>query len=75
MAISFSDTEMDLIRASAAPLPPWQRGAFLHAVVVALEGQPVGAGTVHRACVEQQRAFLNGNHPDLSSRRGQGKYR
>jgi hypothetical protein len=61
---------MDLIRASAQPLPPWQRSAFLSAVVLALSGQPVGPGSVHRACVEMQREFMR---PPVLTR--EGKYR
>jgi hypothetical protein len=68
----FSDEELSLIQASAQPLAPWQRAAFLQAVVLALRDQR-GPAAVHRACVETQRKFLRA--PDLSRSRDYSRWR
>jgi hypothetical protein len=73
--ISFDDAELAMIRAAAAPLPPWQRSSFVASVAQELAGQERGAGVLYRIVADLQRQYLNGHHPDLSSRRGQGKYR
>jgi hypothetical protein len=64
-AITFSDDEMSMIRAAAAPLPPWQRGPFLANVAQELVGKVRGAGLLFRTCADLQRQYLNGHVPNL----------
>jgi hypothetical protein len=49
----------DQINAAAAPLDRDRREAFTKAVLDGLQGQPIGAGTVHRAIAATQRAFYD----------------
>jgi hypothetical protein len=48
--LAFTDDQLDTIMKHARPLHPRLRRAFLEHVVVALRGQVVGDGNLHRAC-------------------------
>jgi len=52
--VMLTDDEMEAVTRAAQPLPPEARGAFLEQVARALEGQPIGAGVVHRVLRDLQ---------------------
>lgn len=57
-ALALSDSQLDVIHRLAWPLAPGDRGAYLEAVVQALQAQPaLGDGVIHRVAVECQRRF------------------
>jgi hypothetical protein len=66
--IALSDSQLDMIIRASRPLQPHQREAFLEAVAQALHGQPIGDGTVYKACREQQRLMFD--PPDLTTTGG-----
>jgi hypothetical protein len=57
--LALSDQQLTTIMDAAKPLPPRQRAAFLETVAVALCGQPIGDGTVHRVVAQVQRQFFD----------------
>jgi hypothetical protein len=63
MPIAFTDEEMDLLLALAAPIDERQRPEFLAAIAAELEanGQAgaVGIGSVHRVARTVQRRFFD----------------
>ena len=50
--LAFTDAQLDTIMKHAMPLHPRLRRAFVEHVAVALRGQTVGAGSLHRACAK-----------------------
>jgi hypothetical protein len=59
MPLSLSDDEYNAVQAAAAPIHPQQRGAFLQALAVELEGYSViGPGVVHRCAAALQKTFV-----------------
>lgn len=58
MPLSLNDDEYNAVQAAAAPIHPLQRDAFLKALAVELERNPVvGPGLVHRVAAELQKTF------------------
>jgi hypothetical protein len=70
--LALSDSEMDIVFAAASPLKQEDRDAFLKSVVALLAGQPIGPGTIFRACLQAQRQYFR--PPDLSRRNGTSKW-
>jgi hypothetical protein len=72
--LSLSDAQLETVTRAAAPLAPWLRAPFLEAVARALRNEPIGDGSVSRACAELQREFLR--QPQTGGGRGRmvGKY-
>jgi hypothetical protein len=64
--VSFSDEELEILRALSAPLDHRSRDAFLLAVAEAL-GDARGQGAVHRVARQVQRQFFT---PPLRSEPG-----
>jgi hypothetical protein len=66
--IALSDEQLKIEQELARPLQRWQRDQFLQAVARHLDGEEIGAGTVHAAAVRAQREVLNGggNERDIS---------
>ena len=67
-----TDRQLDMIMATAEPLPPADRGLFLAEVAALLEGQTIGNGAVHRACCQAWQKFWT--PPDLAGTAGTTKY-
>jgi len=55
---TFTDDQMDTVRAFAAPLHRTQRSAFVARVADLLRGREVGPGALHRACALVQREMF-----------------
>jgi hypothetical protein len=67
MPLSLSDDEYNAVQAAAAPIHPQQRGAFLQALAVELEGYSViGPGVVHRCAAASQKTFVVAAHAETS---------
>jgi hypothetical protein len=58
--LSLSDSELNAVMDAARPLAVECRSAFLRRVAEELgRCEVIGPGTVHRVCVEAQRAFFD----------------
>jgi hypothetical protein len=55
--IRLTDAQLDAVMAAAQPLAPGNRGPFLEAVAMALQGRELGDGILHRVIAEVQRKF------------------
>jgi hypothetical protein len=62
--LALTDNQLDTIMKHAMPLHPRLRRAFIEHVAVALRGQEIGDGSLHRACVMVWRQMFD--PPDLS---------
>ena len=49
--LALTDDQLDTVMRHAMPLHPRLRRAFVEHVAVALRGQEIGDGSLHRACV------------------------
>jgi hypothetical protein len=56
--LSLTDSQMDIVRHAAEPLPWCDRSGFLEAVAARLHGVELGDGVVHRVCAELQKEFF-----------------
>ena len=57
--LALTNSQLDAVMTTAAPLSPDQRGPFLLAVAERLRGVPIGDGSVARVCRELQREFFD----------------
>jgi hypothetical protein len=61
--IGFTDTQIEQIKMTAAPIPRRLRGQYLQRIAERLRGRDFDDGDVYRACVEAQRAILRPRRP------------
>jgi hypothetical protein len=61
--IGFTDTQIEQIKMTAAPIPRRLRGQYLQRIAERLRGRDFDDGDVYRACVEAQRAILRPSRP------------
>jgi hypothetical protein len=65
--MQLNDEEMNAVMAAAAPVHPHRRDAFLKALAMDLERQPVvGPGVVHRCASALQKTFVVEAHSETS---------
>jgi hypothetical protein len=75
LALSLSDSQLDIIRRLAEPLASGDRGAYLQRIAALLRGRVIGDGAVSRAAQMAQAEFrrpaaIDGRAPRPSA----GKY-
>ena len=56
--LALSDDQLTAVMRASLPLSPDDRGAFLQQVAAALQGQPIGHGSVHRIVAQVKRKFF-----------------
>ena len=57
LPFALTDAQLDIVRVAAESLDPDLRGPFLEAIARLLRDQPLGDGSVHRACAQMRREF------------------
>ena len=63
MPVRLTDEQLDVVLATAAPLAPDRRQAFIDQVTIALQDVPViGSGNLRRAIAEAQREYFDPPH-------------
>ena len=58
--LALSDEQLNMVMRLAEPLHPRLRRAFVEHVAVALRGQTIGDGSLHRACAKVLEGLLEG---------------
>jgi hypothetical protein len=65
-ALALSDTQLEILRRFAVPIPQQLRQLYLQSVGQRLAGVELGDGVVHAACVAAQREALNAGRADVA---------